>query len=110
MYLIMCAIKAGACRLFCHGFTHVDSHIEELQFKGDLSPSQPSPFPSTSGLEQGAPFAVSSVSDLVKLDILNPPPQQKGVSLSLPGTQPLSVARAFSYIIHNTHRDRCPQC
>lgn len=51
------------CRLFYHGFTHVDSHIEELQIKGDLSPSPPSPFPSTSGLEQGAPLAVSSVSD-----------------------------------------------
>lgn len=67
MYLIMRVIKAGACQLFCHGFTHVDSHIEELQIKGDLSPSPPSPFPSTSSLKQGA---VSSVSDLVKLDIL----------------------------------------
>lgn len=59
----------SACDKSCHGFTHVDSHIEELQIKVDLSPSPPSPFPSTSGLEQGAPFAVSSVSDLVKLDI-----------------------------------------
>lgn len=69
MYLIMRVIKAGECRLFCHGFTHVDSHNEELQIKGDLSPSppSPSPSPSTSGLEQGA---VLSVSDLVKLDIL----------------------------------------
>lgn len=63
MYLIVRVIKAGVCRLFCHGFTHVDSHIEELQIKVDLSPSPPSPFPSTSGLEQGAPFAISSVSD-----------------------------------------------
>lgn len=70
MYLIGRVIKAGACRFSCHGFTHVDSHTEELQIKADLSLSLPSPLPSTPGLEQGPPFAVLSVSDLVKLDIL----------------------------------------
>lgn len=42
LYLIVHVTKAGACRLSCHGFTHVDSHIEELRIKANVFPSTPS--------------------------------------------------------------------
>lgn len=70
----------------------------------------------TSGLKQGPAFAVKLVSDSLKLDILvtkaSPHfPRLKGGSLSLPGWHPAPLCfRAFSYIIHYTHGDRCPQC
>lgn len=80
--------RACVCVLSCHGFTHVDGHVEELQIKADL----PSQLPSPSGLQRGPTFAVPSVSDLVKLDILATQacphlPPLKGGSLSPPGTQ-----------------------